>query len=59
LAATLLLFAQAYVGDLTRVAIVTLSEVMAGYAFIMGASYRPGNTKGLEFAAGDSLMRSV
>ncbi len=53
------LLAQAYQGDLTRNATMTASQVMMGYAFILGASYYPDNTSSQEFAAGDTLTRSV
>jgi len=53
------LLAQAYQGDLTRAATMTASQVMVGYAFILGAYYYPDNTTSLEYAAGDSSTRSV
>ncbi len=52
------LLAQIYVGDLTRNASMTASQVMIGYSFILGAWYYPDNA-GMELAGGDSLMRSV
>jgi len=53
------LFAQTYIGDLTRAATMTASQVMVGYAFILGAYYHPDDTAELEVAAGESLTRSV
>ncbi|WP_263350328.1 hypothetical protein [Acidicapsa acidisoli] len=53
------LLAQAYQGDLTRNATMTSSQVMMGYAFILGAFYYPDNTSSQEFEAGDLLTRSV
>jgi hypothetical protein len=53
------LLAQGYQGDLTRTATMTASQVMMGYAFILGAFYYPDNTSSQEFAAGDLLTRSV
>jgi len=52
------LLAQGYQGDLTRAATMTGSQVMVGYAFILGAYYHPDNTS-MEAVAGDSSMRSV
>jgi hypothetical protein len=53
------LFAQAYQGDMTRNAAMTFSQVMMGYAFILGALYYPDNTSSQEFESGDLLTRSV
>jgi hypothetical protein len=53
------LLAQAYQGDLTRAATMTASQVMVGYAFILGAYYYPDHTPSLESPAGDFLTRSV
>jgi hypothetical protein len=53
------LLAQSYQGDLTRAATMTASQVMIGYAFILGAYYYPDNTTSLEIVAGDFLTRSV
>jgi hypothetical protein len=50
------LLAQAYQGDLTRAATMTASQVMIGYAFILGAYYYPDRAS-LEPVADDSLMR--
>ena len=45
--------------DLTRGATMTASQVMIGYAFILGAYYYPDTAMSLDFEAGDSLMRPV
>ncbi len=52
------LLAQGYQGDLTRGATMTGSQVMIGYAFILGAYYYPDNTSP-EVAESISLTRSV
>jgi len=52
------LLAEAYQGDLTRNAAMTASQVMMGYAFILGAAYHPDSISSQEFAAGDYLTRS-
>ena len=52
------LLAQGYQGDLTRGATMTGSQVMIGYAFILGAYYYPDNTSP-EVAEGISLTRFV
>ena len=52
------LLAQGYQGDLTRAATMTGSQVMIGYAFILGAYYYPDNTSP-EADAGNFLTRSV
>ena len=52
------LLAQGYIGDLTRAATMTASQVMLGYAFILGTYYHPDNT-GQELLASDPLMRSA
>lgn len=51
------LLAQNY-ADLTRSAAMTASQVMVGYAFILGAYYYPDAMTGLHFEADDSLTRS-
>jgi hypothetical protein len=51
------LFAQTYIGDLTRAATMTSSQVMLGYAFILGAYYYPDNIS-LEEWASESTTRS-
>ena len=48
------LIAQTYLGDLTRNATMTSTQVMVGYAFILGAFYHPDNAS-LALATGDSL----
>jgi hypothetical protein len=53
------LLTQGYQGDLTRNAAMTCSQVMMGYAFILGAYYYPDNTTSLQFMADDSSTRSV
>jgi hypothetical protein len=53
------LLAQAYQGDLTRAATMTASQVMVGYAFILGAYFYPDQTPSLGSPAGDFLTRSV
>lgn len=45
--------------DLTRAATMTASQVMIGYAFILGAYYYPDTAMSLNQEAGDSLMRPV
>jgi hypothetical protein len=45
--------------DRTQAAAMTACKVMVGYAFILGAYFCPDNTTSLDYAAGDSLMRSV
>jgi hypothetical protein len=52
------LFAQVYLNDLTRAATMTASQVMLGYAFILGSYFYPDNASEQDFA-GDSLMRSA
>jgi hypothetical protein len=44
--------------DLTRAATMTASQVMLGYAFILGVYYYPDAMTSLDSRAGDSLMRS-
>jgi hypothetical protein len=51
------LFAQSYQGDWTRSAAMSASQVMVGYAFILGAYYHPDNTS-LEAMTSESFMRS-
>jgi hypothetical protein len=51
-------FAQTYIGDLTRAATMTSTQVMVGYAFILGAYYYPDNT-GQDFEADELSMRSA
>ena len=53
------LLAQAYQGDLTRAATMTASQVMVGFAFILGAYYYPDETASQEGSAGNLLTRSV
>jgi hypothetical protein len=53
------LLAQGYQGDLTRGATMTASQVMIGYAFILGVYYYPDSPTSRDFAAGDFLMRSA
>lgn len=45
--------------DLTRNASMTASQVMMGYAFILGVYYYPDAPTSLDFEADDSLMRSA
>jgi hypothetical protein len=52
------LLAQTY-ADLTRNAAMTASQVMMGYAFILGVYYYPDATTSPNFEADDSLMRSA
>jgi len=52
-----ILLAQAYQGDLTRAATMTASQVMVGYAFILGAYYYPDHTPSLEPSAGELSTR--
>jgi len=52
------LLAEGYIGDLTRAATMTASQVMLGYAFILGTYYYPDNA-GQELLAGDPPMRSA
>ncbi len=52
------LLAQIYVGDMTRNASMTATQVMIGYSFILGAWYYPDNAS-VDLDAGDSLMRSA
>lgn len=52
------LMGQVYLGDLTRNAAMSSSQVMVGYSFIMGAVFYP-DTASLEIEAGDSSTRSV
>jgi hypothetical protein len=52
------LFVQVYLNDLTRAATMTASQVMLGYAFILGTYFYPDNASEQDFA-GDSLMRSA
>jgi hypothetical protein len=51
-----ILLAQGYQGDLTRAATMTASQVMVGYAFILGVYYHPDNISP-EAEAGNSLTR--
>jgi hypothetical protein len=53
------LLAQGYQGDLTRAATMTASQVMVGYAFILGAYYYPDNLNNPESEAANSLTRSA
>jgi hypothetical protein len=53
------LLGQAYTGDLTRAATMTASQVMLGYAFILGAYFHPDNTGQEAELASDPLMRSA
>jgi hypothetical protein len=52
------LLAQTY-QDLTRAATMTATQVMIGYAFILGAYYYPDTITGPNSEAGESLMRSA
>jgi hypothetical protein len=52
------LLGQGYIGDLTRAATMTASQVFLAYAFILGTYYHPDNT-GQEVLASDSMMRSA
>jgi hypothetical protein len=52
------LFAQTY-QDLTRAATMTATQVMVGYAFILGVYYYPDTMTSRDFEAGESLTRSV
>jgi hypothetical protein len=45
--------------DLTRAATMTASQVMVGYAFILGVYYYPDAKTSLGFEADDSLTRSA
>jgi hypothetical protein len=51
-----ILLGQTY-SDLTRAATMTASQVMVGYAFILGAYYYPDTITSPDYAAGDSLTR--
>jgi len=53
-----LLLAQIY-QDLTRNAAMTSTQVMVGYAFILGAYYYPDNLTSQNSVAADPLMRSA
>ena len=53
-----ILLGQGY-ADLTRAATMTASQVMVGYAFILGALYHPDTEPELQVTASDSLTRSV
>jgi hypothetical protein len=53
-----ILFAQMYLADMTRNAAMSASQVMVGYAFILGAFYYPDNIGRQEMAI-DSLARSA
>jgi hypothetical protein len=53
------LLAQSYQGDLTRAATMTASQVMVGFAFILGAYYYPDHTASLDATTGDILTRSA
>jgi len=50
------LLAQGYLGDMTRNAAMTASQMMIYYAFILGAYFYPDNA-GLEAEAGNFSMR--
>ena len=52
------LLAQTY-QDLTRAATMTATQVMIGYAFILGAYYYPDTITSPNSEAGESLMRSA
>ncbi len=52
------LFAETYIGDLTRAATMTSTQIMVGYAFILGAFYYPDNSSQFQVAE-DSQMRSA
>jgi uncharacterized membrane protein len=49
---------QSY-ADLTRNATMSATQVMIGYAFILGVYYHPDAKTSLDFEADDSLMRSA
>jgi len=53
-----MLFAQAWSADMTRAATMTSSQVMIGYAFIMGVQMYPDHHT-LEVPASDFLTRSA
>jgi len=53
-----MLFAQAWNGDMTRAATMTSSQVMIGYAFIMGVQIYP-DFHTLELPASDFMTRSA
>jgi hypothetical protein len=55
---SLVLLGQSY-ADLTRNAAMTASQVMVGYAFILGAYFYPDAKTSPDFEADDSLMRSA
>ena len=50
------LWAQTYVGDLTRNGTMTASQIMLGYSFILGVYYHPDNRE-TDYAAIDSPTR--
>jgi hypothetical protein len=52
------LMAETYMGDLTRSATMTSSQIFFGYTFILGAYYYPDNTTTVGDTAGNLLMRS-
>ena len=52
------LIGQAYTGDMTRNATMTATQVMVGYAFILGAYYYPDKAASTQ-VADHSSMRSV
>ena len=52
------LAAQGYIGDLTRAATMTASQVFLGFAFILGTYYYPDKTSP-EVQARESMMRSA
>ena len=52
------LVAQTYTGDMTRNATMTATQVMIGYAFILGVYYHPDQAS-WEVAIDESSMRSV
>ena len=47
------LMAEGYQGDLTRAATMTASQIMVGYAFILGAYYHPDNITSPDSSAGN------
>jgi hypothetical protein len=53
------LLAECYLGDLTRNATMTSSQVFMAYAFILGAYYYPDSASIPGYQAGQSLTRSV
>ena len=52
-------FLQCFLGDLTRFGTMTMTQILLGYAFILGAYFHFNNEAGQELMAAPNLMRSV